>query len=88
MPYLFAVSINGADRPSNEIMQKEYVWDHFIKPLGDGDFDTFNYLKTFMDQGFEGPVGLQCYGINQDKKIHLQQSLNVWQSYLKKLRKY
>lgn len=81
MPYLFAISLNGADRPTREIMKKDYLWDHFINPLGEGEFNTFNYLETFVDMGFEGPVGLQCYGIEQDKKVYLEKSMQVWKEY-------
>lgn len=81
MPYLFAISINGADTRDAD---QEDIWDSFIKPLGEGDFDTYAFIKAFVDRGFSGPVGLQCYNIKEDKPTHLRQSMQAWQRYQKK----
>ena len=77
-PYLFAISLNGADAiPANP----DDLWASFIQPLGEGTFDTYAFLKTFLDLGFDGPVGLQCYSIDQDKARHLKQSSQTWQEF-------
>ncbi|MEQ9439148.1 MAG: sugar phosphate isomerase/epimerase family protein [Cyclobacteriaceae bacterium] len=77
-PHLFAISLNGADpTPANP----DNVWESFIQPLGEGTFDTYAFLKTFLDLGFRGPVGLQCYGIDQDKAVHLKKSSQAWQAF-------
>jgi len=82
MPYLFAISLNGADsKPADS----KNIWASFIQPLGDGSFDTFRFLKTFTDLGFNGPVGLQCYNIKQEKAKHLKQSKATWDNYMKQL---
>lgn len=81
MPYLFALSLNGADAKDTD--QKD-IWDSFIQPLGAGDFDTYRFLTTFLDQGFEGPVGLQCYNIKEDKAVHLRKSMQAWKAYQKR----
>jgi sugar phosphate isomerase/epimerase len=78
MPYLFALSLNGADARDPD---QQDIWDSFIQPLGSGDFDTYRFLKTFKELGFEGPVGLQCYNIQQDKAHHLRQSMQSWKAY-------
>jgi sugar phosphate isomerase/epimerase len=78
IPYLFAISLNGAD--AKDADQKD-IWASFIQPLGEGDFDTYRYLTTFLDQGFDGPVGLQCYNIKEDKAVHLRKSMQTWQEY-------
>jgi sugar phosphate isomerase/epimerase len=78
MPHLFAISLNGADAtPRNP----DDIWTSFIQPLGEGSFDTYAFLKSFLNLGFEGPVGLQCYSINQDKAQHLQKSRQTWVEY-------
>ena len=79
--YLFAISLNGADTtPANP----KDIWTSFIQPLGEGNFDTYTFLKTFLDLGFDGPVGLQCYSIDQDKAVHLRKSRETWQEYQKR----
>ena len=82
-PYLFAISLNGADASAGNVKK---VWTKFIQPLGQGDFDTFRFLKLFVDLGFDGPVGLQCYNIKADKAVHLKQSMQVWKTYLERLK--
>lgn len=85
MPYLFAISMNGADRPTDEIMQSKDLWKYFIQPLGEGNYDTFQYLQAFVERGFRGPVGLQCYNIKSDKAEHLKKSMTTWKSFQRKL---
>ena len=81
--YLFAISVNGADFPPSGD-DKGPIWNTLIKPLGEGKYDTYDYLKTFWDMGFQGPVGLQCYNIKEDKPTHLAKSLQTWQAYKKR----
>ncbi len=81
MPYLFAISLNGADKPTDEIMRSSNVWNYLIQPLGEGNYDTYGYLKTFLDRGFTGPVGLQCFNISQEKTVFLKKSLKTWENY-------
>ncbi len=83
-PYLFAISLNGADSIPTDTND---IWASFIQPLGEGSFDTYAFLKTFLDLGFDGPIGLQCYSIDQDKAVHLQQSRRVWQRFQQKYAK-
>ena len=78
MPFLFAISLNGADASDAD---QQDIWTSFIQPLGEGNFDTYRYLTTFLDHGFDGPVGLQCYNIKEDKAVHLRKSMQTWQEY-------
>lgn len=87
MPYLFAISLNGADKPTAAIMQSKNLWQHFIQPLGQGNYDTYRYLNAFIERGFDGPVGLQCYNIKEEKPVHLRKSRAAWESYQKKIAK-
>ena len=73
MPRLWAVSINGADA-----LDEKPGWDRYIQPLGKGSFDVGEFLKALKELGFRGPVGLQCYGIGGDARIHLEQSMAAW----------
>ncbi|MEM9829542.1 MAG: TIM barrel protein [Bacteroidota bacterium] len=80
-PYLFAISLNGADIVPADTND---IWASFIQPLGEGDFNTYAFLKTFLDLGFDGPIGLQCYSIDRDKAVHLQQSRQTWRKFQQK----
>lgn len=82
-PYLFAISVNGADFPPPSD-DRSKIWNTLIQPLGEGKYDTYSFLKTFWDLGFQGPVGLQCYNIKQPKTVHLNQSIETWQAYKKR----
>ena len=74
MPRLWAVSICGADE-----FDAAPGWDHYIQPLDKGSFDVGLLLKTLKDLGYEGPIGLQCFGIRGDARDHLARSLTAWQ---------
>lgn len=71
MPYLFVVAINGADPPPGG-------WDKLIQPLGSGSFDVAGLLRTLDKLGYQGPIGLMCYGIGGDAAEHLKKSMDAW----------
>jgi sugar phosphate isomerase/epimerase len=71
MPYLFVVTINGADAPPGN-------WDRLIQPLGRGSYDVGRVLRLLHQTGYRGPIGLQCYGIPGDAAVHLKQSIEAW----------
>jgi sugar phosphate isomerase/epimerase len=71
---LRAVSICGADE-----FDPKPGWDHYIQPLGQGTFDVGRFLRTLKELGYQGPIGLQCYGIGGDAREHLARSFSVWQ---------
>ena len=81
MPYLFTVSINGAD--SGDTRQME--WNRLIQTLDRGSFDVSRMLKTLKRLGFTGPVGLQCYAIPGDPRENLNRSMKAWQSLCNRL---
>jgi hypothetical protein len=35
-------------------------------------------MRTLDALGYKGPVGLQCYGIEGDARLHLQRSIAAW----------
>lgn len=72
---LFAVTINGAQLGSK-------TWtDGLIQPLDRGDFDNRRLLATLRRIGYRGPIGLMCYGLPGDARVHLQRSIKVWKTW-------
>lgn len=80
LPWLFMVSINGADSGDTKNMD----WDQLIQPLGEGTFDTYELVKFLKDNGYQGLFGLQCYNIKQDCEVALSKSINTWREYEKR----
>src|SRR5678816_4635250 len=74
LPRLWAVSINGAD-----VWDENPGWDRYIQPLDRGSFDVRAFLKVLKEVGYQGPIGLQCYGIGGDAREHLSRSIAAWQ---------
>jgi hypothetical protein len=73
VPRLWPVSINGADDHD-----ENPGWSRYIQPLDSGNFDVATFLKTLRNLGYNGPVGLQCYGIAGDVRVHLARSMAAW----------
>ncbi|MBN1803819.1 MAG: DUF1080 domain-containing protein [Sedimentisphaerales bacterium] len=71
MPYLFVVSINGADSGGKD-------WKTLIQTLDRGNFDMRRFLQTLMRAGYTGPIGLQCYGIVGNAYDNLRGSMYAW----------
>ncbi len=71
MPYLYVVSINGADEGGEN-------WDTLIQPLGEGSYDVGPVLRLLAEHGYEGPIGLQGYGIKGDARAHLDTCMRAW----------
>lgn len=76
MPHLSCVTINGTDTP--EEIQSRPGRAGWLQPLDAGSFDQKNLLSLLDELGYTGPVGLQCYGIPGDAKIHLERSMKAW----------
>ena len=74
MPYLFQVSVNGADSGDTKTMS----WNRLIQPLGSGTYDVGGVLKTLKELGYAGPIGLQGYGVKGDSKENLKRSIQAW----------
>jgi sugar phosphate isomerase/epimerase len=81
IPYLSAVSINGADDGETGKMD----WSRLIQPLGKGSFDVLNILRILRNNNYIGPVGLQCYNIKGEPSEFLKISIESWQKYMKEL---
>lgn len=81
MPWLWAISINGADE-----FDDKPGWERYIQPLDQGSFDVGKLLRTLKELGYRGPIGLQCYGIGGDAREHLVRSMTAWLELSKNLR--
>jgi sugar phosphate isomerase/epimerase len=71
IPRLYGVTINGADRQGRE-------WSTLIQPLGRGDYDVTELVRTITKAGYRGPFGIQCYGLKGDPGVYLKQSMAAW----------
>lgn len=80
MPRLWAVSINGADE-----RDEQPGWAHYIQPLDRGTFDVGALLKTLRELGYQGPIGLQCFGVGGDAREHLVRSMTRWREFNRQL---
>jgi len=80
-PHLFVVTINGADAG----LGRRGGWDKLIQPLGSGTFDVYALLKTLRTVGYNGPVGLQCFGLRGDAREHLARSIAAWRKLQERL---
>ncbi|GHT22312.1 hypothetical protein FACS189419_04690 [Planctomycetales bacterium] len=78
-PYLGAITINGMDEPGTWDFNKD-GWKRGILPLDEGTFDMNKLLKILKEIDYHGPVGLQCWGIPGDVRIHLEKSIKKWKS--------
>ncbi len=75
-PYLFMVTLNGADSDGTE-------WKQLIQPLGEGSYDVAPMLKILADMDYDGPIGLQGYGIGGNVEENLRRSMAAWRALLK-----
>lgn len=82
MPYLFLVSINGADNGDTH----EMGWDRLIQPLGRGNYDVLNVLKILKESGYKNPIGLQCYNIKGQPEEFLKESVEAWKKYISQIK--
>jgi len=71
MPYLFVVSINGADSEGKD-------WKTLIQTLDKGTFDVGRFLKVLAANGYTGPIGFQGYGIGGDAYDNLKRTMAAW----------
>jgi len=72
-PSLFMVTINGADAGV-----KGPQWNRLIQTLDRGSYDVGIVLRTLKRLKFEGPIGLQGYGLTGDRRDNLAHSMEGW----------
>lgn len=76
-PWLFAVNISGADVGDTQKMG----WDRLIQPLGQGTYDTYEFVKALKENGYDGPIGIQVYNLKGDVVATLTETIEVWEDY-------
>lgn len=79
---LNCLNINGAMKDSAALDVRKA-----ILPLGDGDYDVENCVRTFVKLGYRGPIGLQGYGIGGDVETKLIQSRDAWRGMCERIEK-
>jgi sugar phosphate isomerase/epimerase len=72
-PYLFCVTINGADAGGAS-------WKELIQPLNRGTYDVSQVLRLLRKMKYTGPIGLQHYGIGGDARENLAHSMSAWKT--------
>ncbi len=77
-PHLFVVTINGADKDGTG-------WNTLIQPLDTGTYDVLTVLRKLKSLNWDGPVGLQHYGIRGSARDNLGRSMKGWKTLLKRL---
>lgn len=77
LPHLYMISINGMGAKGSGAKADEWT----ILPLGQGDFDIYQIVKTAKDHGYDGLFGQQCYKIKEDFNTTMQQSIDTWKEY-------
>ena len=70
-PHLFCVTVNGADRDGKD-------WKSLIQPLDRGSYDLGDLLRILREMRYDGPIGLQHYGIGGDARENLARSIAGW----------
>ena len=72
-PLATLVSINGMD-----VAHKNY-----FGRLDQGDFDLATCLKKLRAAGYQGPIGLQGFGVQGDPRENLRLSMEAWKRIAK-----
>ena len=79
LPYLKMMIISGAN---DVVSEKEVIWDDYILPLGKGTFDTYGLVRyAIKTLRFKNPIGVQCYGIKDNKAWLVKHTMDTWKSY-------
>ena len=82
-PYLFAVSLNGADAfdaatAGHGRSADKMALGHLIQTLDRGTFDVGRVLVALKRLNYTGPIGLQGFMIPGDVRDNLTRSMSAW----------
>lgn len=73
--HLQFVTINGADKGDTKGMN----WDRLIQTLDSGTYDVAGFVSRLQGEaGWDGPIGLQAYGVKGDRRTNLAKSMAAW----------
>ncbi|WP_367873387.1 TIM barrel protein [Luteolibacter sp. Populi] len=69
------VTINGADKGDTKTMG----WDKLIQTLDRGSYDVAGFVGRLQGEvGWKGPIGLQAFGVQGDRRANLARSMAAW----------
>lgn len=69
------VTINGADKGDTKAMG----WDRLIQTLDSGSYDVARFVARLQaEANWDGPIGLQAYGVKGDRRTNLAKSMAAW----------
>lgn len=74
------VVICGADRPADGDDVTTWGWDRLIRPLGKGEYDVKGFVRMVRTNGYDGPFGLICWGIDAPGEELLAKSMQSWKN--------
>lgn len=77
-PHVALVSINGADNGETTSMG----WGQLIQPLDKGSFDVTRVLRVLKNSGYDGPIGLQGFGVREKPEQFFPRSVAAYQTLL------
>ncbi|GAB3250847.1 hypothetical protein GCM10027347_08890 [Larkinella harenae] len=89
-PHLKMITISGANNVDAASLDNgpTGIWNQYILPLGQGSFDTYELVRyTVQELNFQGPIGVQCYAMKDDKVANLRNTMAVWKQYKAQLAK-
>jgi sugar phosphate isomerase/epimerase len=69
---LVLVTVNGADIGGEN-------WSQLIQPLDAGTYDVGAFVRALAALGYDGPIGLQGYGVPGDPQRNLERAWAEWQ---------
>ena len=69
------MTINGAD---SGIGKPD--WGRLIQTLDEGTYDVTIVLRALKQLRFQGPIGLQGYGVGGDRRENLERSMQAWRA--------
>lgn len=74
-PYIAFASVSGADYA---MFSGKDNWKNTIMPLDEGDISNVPMVRGLIKGGYQGPIFIHTYGVNQDPKDHLTRTINKW----------
>ncbi len=81
-PYLKMITICGAN---DLITQDKNIWNDYILPLGQGNFNTFGLVKYLIrNLDYKNPIGVQCYNIKGNKPELVKNTMDAWKLFKQK----
>ena len=78
-PWLRLPSINGADADVANEDHEAIGWKRAIQPLTLGDYDSSKLLQALRSVGYQGPVVLHTFGLQEAAADHHQTSFKRFQ---------